>query len=70
MLDTLDRHPDFGLLGIGLDQSNLPVVQEPERIAPEEIVDGEIVERAVATTSSIRATSPRSCNTAATARSS
>ena len=32
MRDTFDRHPDFGLLGIGLDQSNLPSVQEPEHI--------------------------------------
>jgi hypothetical protein len=47
MRDTLDRHPDFGLIGIGLDQSNLPSVQEPESIDPEEIVDGEIVARPV-----------------------
>jgi hypothetical protein len=43
MLDILDRHPDFGILGIGLDQSNLPSVQEPENLAPEEILDDEIV---------------------------
>ena len=47
MLDAMDRHPEFGLLGPGLDQSNLPPVQEPESIAPEEIVDGEIVARPV-----------------------
>jgi Glycosyl transferase family 2 len=47
MLGILDRHPDFGILGIGLDQSNLPPVQEPENVAPEEIVDGEIVEQPV-----------------------
>jgi hypothetical protein len=47
MHDILDRHPDFGLLGIGLDQSNLPSVQAPESIDPSEIVDGEIVERPV-----------------------
>ncbi len=47
MRDTLARHPDFGLLGIGLDQSNLPQVQEPESIDPSEIVDGEIVARPV-----------------------
>jgi hypothetical protein len=47
MLDILDRHPDFGILGIGLDQSNLPSVQEPENLSPEEIVDGEIVEQPV-----------------------
>jgi Glycosyl transferase family 2 len=41
------RHPDFGLLGVGLDQSNLPSVQEPEQIDASEIVDGEIVERPV-----------------------
>ena len=47
MLDILERHPDFGILGIGLDQSNLPPVQEPENLSPEEILDGEIVERPV-----------------------
>jgi Glycosyl transferase family 2 len=47
MLGILDRHPDFGILGIGLDQSNLPPVQEPEKLAPDEIIDGEIVERPV-----------------------
>ena len=47
MRDTFDRHPNYGLLGIGLDQSNLPSVQEPEVIDPSEIVDGEIVARPV-----------------------
>ena len=47
MNDIMARHPDFGLLGVGLDQSNLPAVQEPESIAPGELVDGEIVERPV-----------------------
>ncbi len=47
MRGIMDRHPDFGLLGIGLDQANLPPVQEAESIDPAEIVDGEIVERAV-----------------------
>jgi hypothetical protein len=47
MLEILDRHPDFGILGIGLDQSNLPPVQEAERLDPEEIVDDEIVEQPV-----------------------
>jgi hypothetical protein len=47
MLEILDRHRDFGILGIGLDQSNLPPVQEAERLDPEEIVDGEIVEQPV-----------------------
>src|SRR4051812_10024617 len=43
MLDILDRHPDFGILGIGLDQSNLPPVTPPENLSPEEILDSEIV---------------------------
>jgi hypothetical protein len=47
MLGILDRHPEFGILGIGLDQSNLPSVQEPEKLSPEEIIDGEIVEQPV-----------------------
>ena len=50
MLDLMERHPDFGLIGIGLDQCNLPPVQEPEHLATEEIVDGEIVERFVGST--------------------
>ncbi len=45
--ELMDRHPDFGLLGVGLDQSNLPSVQRPESIEPSEIVDGEIVDRPV-----------------------
>ena len=43
MHDLLARHPDFGILGAGLDQSNLPAITEPENLAPEEILDGEIV---------------------------
>jgi len=43
MLDMLERRPDFGILGIGLDQSNLPPVQEPENLSPDDILDGEIV---------------------------
>jgi hypothetical protein len=43
----MERHPDFGLLGVGLDQSNLPSVQKPESIDPSDIVAGEIVERPV-----------------------
>ena len=43
----MDARPDFGLIGIGLDQSNLPSVQEAESIDPAEIIDGEIVECAV-----------------------
>jgi hypothetical protein len=40
----MDRHPEFGLLGVGLDQSNLPSVQAPESVDPATIVDDEIVE--------------------------
>lgn len=47
MRDAMERRPDFGLIGIGLDQGNLPPVQAPESIDPSEIVDGEIVERPV-----------------------
>jgi hypothetical protein len=43
MLGILDRHPDFGILGIGLDQANLPAVQDPENLRPEDILDDEIV---------------------------
>ena len=43
MLGILDRHPDFGILGIGLDQSNLPPITPPENLSPEEILDDEIV---------------------------
>jgi hypothetical protein len=50
MHDVMERHPDFGIVGIGLDQSNLPPVQEPESIDPSELVDGEIVERPVGST--------------------
>jgi hypothetical protein len=50
MLGMMERHPDFGLIGIGLDQSNLPPVQEPEHLSGDEIVDGEIVERFVGST--------------------
>jgi hypothetical protein len=45
--EAMERNPDFGLLGVGLDQSNLPPVQDPERIEASEIVDGTIVERPV-----------------------
>lgn len=47
MLGILERHPDFGILGIGLDQSNLPPVQEPESLDSQDIVDDEIVEHPV-----------------------
>jgi hypothetical protein len=47
--DLMDRHPDFGLIGIGLDQGNRPPVLGPEEIDPATIVDGEIVETGVGT---------------------
>lgn len=40
----MDRHPDFGLIGVGLDHTNRPSVFGPETFAEEELVDGEIVE--------------------------
>jgi hypothetical protein len=49
MLDLMDRHPDFGLIGAGLDQVNLPPVLPPERIDPAKVVDDEIVETGVGT---------------------
>lgn len=49
MLDLVDRHPDFGLIGIGLDQANRPPVLGPEAIDPTALVDGEIVEAGVGT---------------------
>jgi hypothetical protein len=45
----MDRHPDFGLIGIGLDQANRPPVLGPEEIDPAMVVDGEIVEAGVGT---------------------
>ncbi len=30
MHDLMDRHPDFGLIGIGLDNANRPAVLDPE----------------------------------------
>jgi hypothetical protein len=47
--DLMDRHPDFGLIGIGLDQGNRPAVLGPEEIDPAGVVDGEIVEAGVGT---------------------
>lgn len=49
MLELVERHPDFGLIGIGLDQVNRPDVLEPEAIDPGTLVDGEIVETGVGT---------------------
>ena len=47
--DLMDRHPDFGLIGIGLDNANRPAVLDPEVIDPATVVDGEIVETGVGT---------------------
>ena len=47
--DLMDRHPDFGLIGIGLDQANRPEVLGPEQVDPATVVDGEIVEAGVGT---------------------
>jgi hypothetical protein len=47
--DLMDRHPDFGLIGAGLDQANRPEVLGPERIDPAAVVDGELVEAGVGT---------------------
>jgi glycosyl transferase family 2 len=49
LLALMDRHPDFGLIGLGLDPSNRPSVLEPELIDPAQLVDGEIVETGVGT---------------------
>ena len=49
LLALMDRHPDFGLIGMGLDPSNRPSVLEPELIDPARLVDGEIVEAGVGT---------------------
>jgi Glycosyl transferase family 2 len=49
LLDLMARHPDFGLIGLGLDQANRPDVLPPEVIDPEQVVDGEIVEAGVGT---------------------
>lgn len=40
----MERHPDFGLIGVGLDPVNRPSVLGPEMIDAEALVDGEIVE--------------------------
>jgi hypothetical protein len=49
MLDLMERHPDFGLIGVGLDQVNRPGVLPPEQIDRARLVDGEIVEAPVGT---------------------
>jgi glycosyl transferase family 2 len=40
----MDRHPDFGLIGVGLDRANRPAVLGPETFEASAVVDGEIVE--------------------------
>jgi glycosyl transferase family 2 len=45
----MERHPDFGLIGVGLDNANRPPVLDPEVIDPASVVDGEIVEAGVGT---------------------
>jgi hypothetical protein len=47
LLDLLERHPDFGLVGLGLDPANRPPVLPPETLEP--LVDGELVEAPVGT---------------------
>jgi hypothetical protein len=51
MLDIVDRHPDFGLIGMGCDLVNRPgpPILEPEVIDPASVVDDEIVETGVGT---------------------
>lgn len=49
MHDFMERHPDFGLVGVGLDQSNRPAVLEPEAYDASAVVDGDIVEANVGT---------------------
>ncbi|MDA0180310.1 glycosyltransferase [Solirubrobacter phytolaccae] len=45
----MERHPEFGLIGIGLDQANRPSVLGPEVIDPATVVDDEIVATGVGT---------------------
>jgi hypothetical protein len=51
MLDLVERHPDFGLIGVGCDPVNRPPppVLAPEVIDPATLVDEEIVETGVGT---------------------
>ena len=49
LLDLMERYPDFGLIGLGLDERNRPPVLDPESIAPADLVDGELVETGVGT---------------------
>jgi glycosyl transferase family 2 len=45
--NLMERHPDFGLIGVGLDPVNRPLVLDPEPHSP--LIDGELVETAVGT---------------------
>jgi glycosyl transferase family 2 len=45
----MERHPDFGLIGVGLDNTNRPPVLDPEVIDPASVVDDEVVEAGVGT---------------------
>jgi Glycosyl transferase family 2 len=45
--DLMERHRDFGLIGIGLDPVNRPPVLDPEPDGP--LVDGELLETGVGT---------------------
>lgn len=49
LLDLMERYPDFGLIGLGLDQRNRPPVLDPETIAPADVLHGELVETGVGT---------------------
>ena len=49
MLELMDRHPDFGLIGVGLDKANRPALIGPETYEASAVVDGELVERSVGT---------------------
>jgi Glycosyl transferase family 2 len=47
--DLMDRHPEFGLIGMGLDPANRPPVLPPETYDTSALVDGEVVEGNVGT---------------------
>jgi hypothetical protein len=47
LLALMERHTDFGLIGVGLDPANRPPVLDPEPQG--QLVDGELVEASVGT---------------------
>jgi hypothetical protein len=49
MLELVDRHPDFGLIGVGLDQVNRPAVLGPHVVDPATVVNEELVEEGTGT---------------------